>query len=165
MNVDVFYKFPTDLMRSSGFIDQSTGEIVKLTPLAKNVYTYMLSRNQFFTERLSGDHYETQQTIADACGSEYQVVGKVLRLLIKHGVLDAVKLRPNGVGQWRWFYRKVRTDLVLRYGDKGEKESKIVVDSDPLIVQNTHGFTDCGVPECVPEYSDEFLMGIVFEEN
>lgn len=146
MNEDVFYKFPTALMMAQGFVNKETGELVKLTPLAKQVYVYMLSRNRFFTSELKSEHYETQQTIADACGCEYKVAGKILRSFVDNGIVRADKLRPNGVGQWRWFYREV-TEMNLWFSEKP-------VDNKNEKVQNTQ--TDC-------EYTDEFLAGINWE--
>ena len=146
MNEDVFYKFPTALMRAQGFVNKETGELVKLTPLAKQVYVYMLSRNRFFTSDLKSEHYETQQTIADACGCEYKVAGKILRSFVDNGIVRADKLRPNGVGQWRWFYREV-TEMNLWFSEKP-------VDNKNEKVQNT---------QTVCEYTDEFLAGINWE--
>lgn len=126
MNTGSFYKFPKDLMKAEGFIGND-GEVIQLTALYKFVYVYMLSRNEFFLKD-SGKHYETQKTIAAAVMSDYHMIGKVMKVLMNHGVVEGVKLRPNGVGQWRWFYNKVN-DMNLVF--------KQVVDSEGCVVDNT----------------------------
>lgn len=129
MNIEEFYKLPKDLALADGFISKTTGEAVKLTASGKIVYTYMLSRNEFFIGKMEGKHYETQRTIAKACGLEEKATGNILRSFIDHGVLSGKKLRPNGEGQWRWHYYKVFTDIVLWVGDK---ESFEIVENKPL---------------------------------
>lgn len=145
MDTEVYYKFPKDLMRSCGYISKVSGKVATLTPLGKIVYVYMMARNEFFVNKLSGEHYETQGTIADACGSDYQAVGRILRSFIDNGVLAAVKLRPDGVGQWRWIYRDIKTDLELVY-----KEVKPVPDEKVMVVVDT--------PR--ESWEDEFLDGL-----
>lgn len=99
-----------------------------MTPLSKFIYAYMLDRNEFFLSRSEGKHYETQKTIADAVMSDRFMVNRVMKMFMEHGVIEGVKLRPNGVGQWRWFYGKVN-DMNLVF--------KQVVDSEGCVVDNT----------------------------
>lgn len=132
MNTENFYKLPKDLARADGFISKKTGEAVKLSASGKIIYAYMLSKNEFFTETLKGQHYEAQATIASSCGLEYKACGNILRTLLEHEVLEGKKLRPNGEGQWRWYYYKVHSDLMLWVGDTKDfeiiKEERKVVD-------------------------------------
>ena len=150
MNTEKFHKFPSDLMRCSGYVSKVTGELIPLSPIGKMVYVHMMVRNKFFTKDLSGNHYESQQTIADACCAEYQTVGKILRGLKDNGVISASKLRPNGEGQWRWFYHSVDTDIALWYKD-GEVDRVEDRHADVLIDSSGE-----------PEYSDDFLASIDF---
>lgn len=129
MNTEEFYKLPKDLALADGFIGKETGEAINLTSSGKIVYAYMLSRNEFFTGKMEGKHYETQRTIAKACGLEEKACGKILRTFIDHGVLSGKKLRPNGEGQWRWHYYKVFTDIMLW---TGSKESFEIVEKKAL---------------------------------
>lgn len=117
MNADEFYKLPKDLARADGFISKTTGEAVKITASGKLIYAYMLSRNEFFTGSLKGQHYESQTTIAESCGLEYKVCGNTLRSFIKHGILEGKKLKPEQGGLPRWYYYKVHTDIKLWVGD------------------------------------------------
>jgi len=116
MNTEDFYKMPKGLARADGYISKKTGEPVKLSASAKIVYMYMLSKNEFFTQKLSGQHYEAQATIADCCGLELKATGNILRSFIDHGLMEGKKIRPNGEGQWRWFYHKVYSDVILWKG-------------------------------------------------
>lgn len=115
MNTDEFYKLPKSLALADGYISKKTGEAVKLSASSKIIYAYMLSKNEFFTETLKGQHYEAQSTIAKCCGVEYKAAGKILRSFLNHEIMEGKKLRPDS-GQWRWFYYKVYSDLVLWEG-------------------------------------------------
>lgn len=130
MNTEEFYKLPKDLAKADGYVNKETGEIVKLSSSAKIIYAYMLNKTDFFTEKLKGQHFETQTTIAKACGLEAKAVGTILRSFLENGAITGKKLRPEGGGQWRWYYYKVMTDLVLWQGsvEKHEiiKEEKAV---------------------------------------
>jgi len=64
VNVKDFYMMPKLLARADGFISKATGEAVKLTASGKIIYCYMLTKNEFFTEKLNSKHYEAQATIA-----------------------------------------------------------------------------------------------------
>lgn len=115
MNTDEFYKLPKSLALADGYISKKTGEAVKLSASGKIIYAYMLSKNEFFTETLKGQHYEAQATIAKCCGVEYKSAGTILRSFLDHGIMEGQKLRPDS-GQWRWFYYKVYSDLILWEG-------------------------------------------------
>lgn len=115
MNTDEFYKLPKSLALADGYISKKTGEAVKLSASGKIIYAYMLSKNEFFTETLKGQHYEAQATIAKCCGVEYKSAGTILRSFLDHGIMEGQKLRPDS-GQWRWFYYKVHSDLMLWEG-------------------------------------------------
>lgn len=121
-----FYKYPIELMRASGFIAPS-GEVVPLTPLAKNVYVYMVCRNHFFVKKLGREHYETQTTIATACDSDYKAVGEIIRRFSQHGLLTGTKTKDKGGQYGRWVYTDVNTNLQLyKLTSEGVKESKIL---------------------------------------
>lgn len=100
---------------ADGYISKKTGEAVKLTASGKIIYAYMLSKNEFFTGTLKGQHYEAQATIAKCCGVEYKAAGTILRSFLDHGIMEGKKLKPDS-GQWRWFYYKVHSDLMLWQG-------------------------------------------------
>ena len=128
MDTEQFYKMPKILARADGFLSKTDGKPIDLTSSAKLVYVYMLSKNEFFTGKQAGQHYESQVTIADACGLEYKATGKLLRMFIDSGVFEGKKLRPGGEGQWRWFYYKVHKDVVLW---EGVKSDYTIVDNLP----------------------------------
>jgi hypothetical protein len=133
METEQFYKMPKILARADGFFskivkEDKPPEPIELTSSAKIVYTYMISRNEFFTGMNAGQHYESQATIADACGLEYKATGKILRMFLDSGVFEGKKLRPDA-GQWRWFYHKVHKDIVLWEGTLTDNK---IVDSLPV---------------------------------
>lgn len=128
MNTDEFYKLPKSLSMADGYISKKTGEAVKLTASGKIIYAYMLSKNEFFTETLKGQHYEAQATIAKCCGVEYKAAGTILRSFLDHGVMEGKKLKPDQ-GQWRWFYYKVHSDLMLWEGSV--QDFKILEEEKP----------------------------------
>lgn len=113
---------------ADGYISKKTGEAVKLTASGKIIYAYMLSKNEFFTETLKGQHYEAQATIAKCCGVEYKAAGTILRSFLDHEIMEGKKLKPDS-GQWRWFYYKVHSDLVLWEGSV--QDFKILEEEKP----------------------------------
>jgi hypothetical protein len=117
---------------ADGYISRTTGEAIKLTASGKIIYAYMLSKNEFFTETLKGQHYEAQATIAQCCGVEYKAAGTILRSFLDHGVLEGKKLKPD-TGQWRWFYYKVHSDLVLWEGSV--TDFKLIEEEKPKYVE------------------------------
>lgn len=116
MNTEEFYKLPKDLAKADGYISKKTGEPLKLTTSGKIIYAYMLTKNEFFTEKLNGKHFESQTTIAEACGLEYKVTGKILREFVDHGVIQGSKAAPEKGGKPRWHYEKVFKDVMLWVG-------------------------------------------------
>lgn len=116
MNTAEFYKFPKDLARAIGYVCQSTGEMVKFTPSTKIVYAYMISRNEFFTEKRKGHHFESQKVIADSCGMEEKACGKILRKMMEHGLIEGEKKQPDKGGHPRYYYKTVKTDIHLWIG-------------------------------------------------
>lgn len=132
MQLEPFRKFPDALLECNGFISKKDGSAVALTATGKLVYAYMLSKGEFFVGKLESQHFETQSTIADKIGAEYKSVGKILRTFMDHGVIEGKKLRPGGVGQWRWNYHKVYTDIILW---KGTIENfTILEETKPVLV-------------------------------
>ncbi len=146
--MELFYKLSQEMCRASGFVSKSDGSMVSLSSSAKIVYAYMLHRNDFFVRQLKGDHFETQTTIADACGIEYRTVMRIMKDLTTHGVIVARKEKSDRSGYVRYSYESVSENLTYWYGKKDNPtfgEPKIVVDN-----------------HVVTEYSDDFLNNIDF---
>lgn len=163
--LDTFYKLSKPLAESAGFISKQTGENIELSWSAKAIYTYMLSRNEFFTEKLKGEHFESQATISERCNLDYKTAGKILKMFIEHGVIDAKLVKPK-VGQKRYHYYSVDESLDLwvwifkeEEGKRHHKKDgwKLMGDSAPVLCQSTHVLSE---PEA--DYSDCF---IVYEES
>lgn len=113
MNTEEFYKFPKELARATGYVCQKTGEMVKFTPSTKIVYAYMISRNEFFTEKLKRRHFESQRVIAESCGMDEKSCGKILRKMLEHGLLEGERKQPEQGGHPRYYYKTVNTDVQL----------------------------------------------------
>lgn len=130
---NTFYKAPKNLWRASGYISPKTSEIVLLKESEKIVYTYMIDRLVFFVEKQQGEHFESQETIADSCGLEYRVVGRILRGFMDNEVLQAKKIRPNDRGQWRWVYTHIEKSLTFWYKNGEAREKPKVKKEKPYI--------------------------------
>lgn len=130
---NTFYKAPKNLWRANGYISPKTSEIVLLKESEKIVYTYMIDRLVFFVEKQQGEHFESQETIADSCGLEYRVVGRILRGFMDNEVLQAKKIRPNDRGQWRWVYTHIEKSLTFWYKNGEAREKPKVKKEKPYI--------------------------------
>lgn len=125
-----YVQVPYALLSAKGYVNQETGEAIKMSQGAKFVYIYLKARNQFFVVERGGEHFEAQSTIAEAVGMDLRRVGDIILEFIKNGVVWAEKEAcSNGR---RWHYRRVNT-LLLWKGDgktpltKAKKNAKEVV--------------------------------------
>ena len=152
--LESFYKLPQSLCECDGYVSKTTGEYIELTWAYKIVYTYMLSRNEFFTGKLKGKHYEAQQTIADKCNMDYRTVGNILRSFMDNGVIRGNKVKPP-VGQWRWNYHYVDENLDL-WKYKTDNEGKKVKFKGNYIMMGDATITEQPQvqDEPVPDYSE-----------
>lgn len=121
MEEDIFYKVPKNLVRAKGYVSPRHGTFLKLSSTEKLVYVYMRDRLKFFVGKQGGQHFESQQTIADACGMEYKAVGKALRGFINNGVLLGKKGKEAGSSHHRYYYAGIE-DLTLWVGTEGEEK-------------------------------------------
>lgn len=150
MNTDEYFKMPAELMRCSGFVSKKTGELIPITHTAKLVLTYMINRNRFFAEVMSGDHYETQVTIGDACGLEYKAAARALKTFVDHDVILAEKVRNTKISPHKCFYyRSVDTSVEL-YGSEVARKQKAVEEKPVPQIQKV-------VPGVVDDFTDEFI--------
>lgn len=148
--MELFYKLPQEMCRASGFVSKTDGSMIPLSSNAKIVYAYMLHRNDYFVRQLGNDHFETQTTIADACGVEYRTVMRIMKDLTKHGVIIAHLSKTDHSGYVRYFYESVTTDITFWYGKKDNPSfgkdvtiKKEVVDTKPFKEHTDHnGFED-----------------------
>ena len=110
--LDSFYKLSKPLAECAGFQSKITGAYVELNWMEKAVYSYMLSRNEFFTDKLKGEHFECQVTIGNQLNMDYKMVGKIMRKFMEHSMVNAALVKPK-VGQKRYHYYSVDDDLDL----------------------------------------------------
>lgn len=107
-----YIKLPYALMAAKGYVNQETGEAIKMSQGAKFVYLYLKARNQFFVVQRGGDHFEAQSTIAEAVGMDLRRTGEIILEFIKNGVVYAEKEAcSNGR---RWHYRRVNNLLLWK---------------------------------------------------
>ena len=107
-----YIKLPYALMAAKGYVNQETGEAIKMSQGAKFVYLYLKARNQFFVVQRGGEHFEAQSTIAEAVGMDLRRTGEIILEFIKNGVVCAEKEAcSNGR---RWHYRRVNNLLLWK---------------------------------------------------
>lgn len=107
-----YVKLPYSLMSAKGYVNQVTGEIIKMSQGAKFIYIYLRARNQFFVVERGGQHYEAQATIAEAVGMDLRRTGEIILEFIKNGVILADK-EPCSNGL-RWHYLRVNNLLLSK---------------------------------------------------
>lgn len=111
-----YVQVPYALLAAKGYVNQETGEVIKMSQGAKFVYIYLKARNQFFVVGRGGEHFEAQSTIAEAVGMDLRRVGDIILEFIKNGVVCAEKEAcSNGR---RWHYRRVNNLLLWKGKDK-----------------------------------------------
>lgn len=159
MEIEPFYKAPKQLFKSCGFISKVTGEVIPMTQNAKIVLMYMMDRTAFFAGQ-SLNHFETQATIADACGMECKAAARSLKVFVDHGVIDAVKQRTLAVSPHsQWYYRSVDTsvDLVAKVD-----ESVVSMTTGVVIGKKADDPVKAIRVESVEhdDYSDDFLNSV-----
>lgn len=114
MEIDIYYKAPKQLFNCCGFLSKDTGELVELTHSAKIIFMYMMDRTSFFVENQRSEHYETQATIAEACGMEYKAAARALNSFVDHKAIKANKIRNLKVSQhYQWYYKQVDASISL----------------------------------------------------
>lgn len=107
-----FIQVPYTLLAAKGYVNQETGEAIKMSQGAKFVYIYLKARNQFFVVERGGQHFEAQSTIAEAVGMDLRRVGEIILEFIKNGIVCAEK-EPCSNGL-RWHYRRVNNLLLWK---------------------------------------------------
>jgi hypothetical protein len=111
-----YIKLPYALMAAKGYVNQETGEAIKMSQGAKFIYLYLKARNQFFVVQRGGEHFEAQSTIAEAVGMDLRRTAEIILEFIKNGVVYAEKEAcSNGR---RWHYRRVNNLLLWKGKDK-----------------------------------------------
>lgn len=122
MKDQAWCKAPKNLLACTGIVSSVTGERVELSPASKLVLIYMMDRNEFFTNKLKGQHYETQESIGEACGISLKTAGRLLRVFVNHKVITGVKKRNLSASPHRcWYYENVDMNTVF-YKDNEEQE-------------------------------------------
>ena len=116
MTEEIFCKLPRRLMQASGYISPKDGKAVKLSATEKIIYIHLADRVKFFVGKKGGTLFESQETIAEACGVEVKTVGRVLKGFRDNGVVWAKKGKEAGSAHHRYYYTKVDTNLTLWKG-------------------------------------------------
>lgn len=100
MEETIFYKYPEKLMRATGYIHPSSGELIELTANEKNIYVVMKKRNTFFDK-----HFDKQEDISELSGVSLKQTGRILRSFIDNKIIVANKGSSGQHKNWR--YEKV----------------------------------------------------------
>lgn len=173
MNLKPFCQIPKDFMSSSGFVSKTEDEtVVELTASSKIIFAYMLDKTEFFVKDLKSEHFETQATIAEACGVEVKSVTRAMALFVHHGAIRADLIRKLHISpHLQWYYREVVTDIELTKRVKGKAKQHVSMDSGVVYTKIAAKTLPARkelpkqVAEVVPEYSDQDLVGIAFDEQ
>ena len=123
MTEEIFCKLPRSLMQANGYISPKDCKAVKLSATEKIIYVHLADRVKFFVSKKGRTLFESQETIAEACGVEVKTVGRVLKGFRDNGVVCAKKGKEAGSIHHRYYYTKVDTNLTLWKGsiDNPEK--------------------------------------------
>jgi predicted transcriptional regulator len=123
---DTFYKLSQDLCKASGFVNKTTGEVIKLTASSKLIYTYILHRYDFFVLKNGGEYFETHCTIGEACDTDPKTVARAVASFIDGGVLKARFEKPKSGGYSRYYYESIQQNIDLVFGKmKNKKKDSI----------------------------------------
>lgn len=142
-----------DLLACESVVSPKTGELVKFTLLTKILYSMLASRNKYFTTIRNAEHYESQESLAQALGSDRQAVGRLLRGLESGGFISVERRKVAGFVHTRNVYLSVNQLLTVKVGE-------VFKEIDILRLDNKK---DCG--SIVDEYSEAFLASIDFGEG
>jgi hypothetical protein len=97
MEETIFYKYPEKLMRATGYIHPSSGELIELTANEKNIYVVMKKRNAFFDK-----HFDKQEDISELSGVSLKQTGRILRSFIDNEIIVANKGSSGQHKNWRY---------------------------------------------------------------
>ena len=164
--LDSFYKLSKPLAECAGFQSKITGEYVELNWMEKAVYSYMLSRIEFFTGKLKSEHFECQVTIGNQLNMDYKMVGKIMRKFMEHSVVNAALVKPK-VGQKRYHYYSVEDDLDLWVWDYELTETRHYkkVGKKPLESKDSDG-KDVKLEPVIEQPSyDEYMSAHISEDD
>lgn len=117
---EVFYKYPEKLMRASGYVSPSTGELVELTAAEKNIYVIMKKRNMFFEK-----HFDKQEDIAELSGVSLRQTGRILREFIASGVILGDRGENNEYKNYR--YREVKNLQLFQVKGEGKTKETVMI--------------------------------------
>lgn len=86
-----FYKYPKMLMVADSYVSKTTGEIIPLGEIEKNVYVIMKARNEYFE-----NHYDKQSDIAEMCNISLRKSASVIREFMLNGIIEGSKVYSGG---------------------------------------------------------------------
>ena len=125
-----------DLLKADGFVNKETGEFVKLIANDKLLYSYLKARIKYFVIERRGEYYDTQESIANACGMNVTSARKGLAKFRDNGILEA-KLQPfKNYNNWR--YSRLH-NLELWIGTTG-KEKMVELTTNVNVKEKPYNF-------------------------
>ena len=129
---DYFYMAYKELFTASHWIDQTTGEEVKLTHNIKAVYTHKMDQFKSFSRR--GQLYnESHQTVADKLGISIKTVEEVaIPLLKRMGLIHIEKLSQRRYITTMYPLKHLNGSLINKKLHKHMKPYKKSTSSTPI---------------------------------
>ena len=95
---------------ASQIVIRSTGEVVKITPIMKNAYLYMMNQYIGFSSRRQ-KFYTDQRQIAAALDISRDTLSKVLEALKKLGIVETAGWQGNSESYIVYFFSDVADNL------------------------------------------------------
>lgn len=93
---ETFLKVPHRTLRAAKYVSRTTGEAVPLSLTNKVLWLWMKGSHDSYKGK-GGTYYESQESIARACGVSEDTVKRAMALFEKHGYLFKTRTRLGNV--------------------------------------------------------------------
>ena len=119
IDYDTLHNYTQQVFKSTGFVSQSTGEVIDFTPMMKIIYLTFL--NEMFHSK--GELDVSQQSIADTLSVDRKTINRNIRVLLEHGILSGEKRTNASRGFTHWVYSDVMFPINLEAGGRSNNTS------------------------------------------
>ncbi|WP_213877160.1 helix-turn-helix domain-containing protein [Pseudomonas sp. dw_358] len=120
MKANGYVHFPKSLMHASHWKSRTTGVLIALTHMQKNLWLHIKDRYEFFTGR-GTTWFESQETIAEAINCSRDSVVEFLKALEQHGYLQVTRTPVRGSQQQNTYV--ILADLEVTHVPRAAKKA------------------------------------------
>ena len=117
IDYETLHKYTQQVFKSTGFVSQSTGEVIDFKPMLKIIYLTFL--NEMFHSK--GELDVSQQSIADTLSVDRKTMNRNILVLLEHGILSGEKRTNASRGYSQWVYFDVMFPLNLDTSGRSNK--------------------------------------------